>query len=191
MDWSDLGPTIGQVAPTLGGLLGGLLPIPFGSALGSLAGNAIAAALGVEPTPAAVNTALQGTPQDVLKEQLAAAEAEAASKWKALGEMAAADATVGAAQVDSTQKSMAAELVSGAWYQRMWRPCAMFIWMGSWPFQLYCILAGVSSKDPTIISSLGGLVYAICAWNAAPAGLAGVYAYGRSQEKIAAANGSQ
>jgi Holin of 3TMs, for gene-transfer release len=191
MDWTDLGPSIGQVAPTLGGLLGGLLPIPFGSTLGSLAGSAVAAALGVEPTPAAVSAAVAATPQDVLANQLAEAEAEAKAKWAALGEMAKADATVGVAQVDATGKTMAAELVSGAWYQRTWRPVAMFVWIASWPFQLFSILYGISSHDPAVIASLGSLVYALCAWNAAPAGLAGVYAYGRSQEKIAAAsNGS-
>jgi hypothetical protein len=186
MDWTDLGPSIGKVAPTLGGLLGGLLPIPFGSTLGSLAGTAVAAALGVDPTPDAVHAAVTGTPQDVLREQLAAAEIEASSKWKALAEMAHADASVGVAQVGAVGSEMAAELVSGAWYQRMWRPAAMFVWIGSWPFQLFTILYHVSSHDPAVIAQLGSLVYALCAWNAAPAGLAGVYAYGRSQEKIAA-----
>jgi hypothetical protein len=189
MDWSALGPVIAQVAPTLGGLLGGLLPIPFGSSVGSLAGNAIAAALGVEPTPAAVSAAVAATPTDVLANQLAEAEAEAKAKWEALGAMAKADAVVGAAQVKTVNTTIAAELVSGAWYQRVWRPTAMFVWIASWPFQLYAILNGVASHDAAVISQLGSLVYALSAWNAAPAALAGVYSYGRSQEKIAAATG--
>jgi CBS domain containing-hemolysin-like protein len=123
----------------------------------------------------------------VVAAQLQAIEAEAAAKWQALGTMAQADATVGVAQVGATSAQIAAELVSGAWYQRMWRPTAMFVWIGTWPFQLAAILWHISLHDPATISSISGLVYALCAWNASPAALAGVYAYGRSQEKIAAA----
>lgn len=186
MDWKDVAPAIAPIAPTLGRLLGGLIPLPFGSALGDLAGQAVAVALGVNPTPQAVSNAIAGTPADVVAAQLQAIEAEAAEKWKAVGAIAAADATVGVAQVDAIARTQAAELVSGAWYQRMWRPCAMFVWIGTWPFQLGTILWHITQHDPAVITSIGGLVYALCAWNAAPAGLAGVYAYGRSQEKIAA-----
>lgn len=186
MDWSDLAPIVGVVAPTLGRLLGGALPIPFGGEVGSALGQAIAGALGVEANPSAVAHALGSTPNDVKIAQLSALEAEAQAKWKALADLARADASVGAVEVQTTATTIQAELVSGAWYQRWWRPCAMYVWIGSWPFQLFTILNHISTKDPATIAGISGLVYALCAWNATPAALAGVYAYGRSQEKIAA-----
>lgn len=186
MDWSELAPVVGAVAPTLGKILGGALPIPFGAMLGNSLGQAIAAAIGADPNPQAVAATLGATPNDVKISQLQALEQEAAAKWKALGEVAKGEAQVGAADVTATAQTMQAELLTGAWYQRWWRPAAMFVWIGSWPFQLYAILSQINAHDAATVSALGGIVYALCAWNATPAALAGVYAYGRSQEKIAA-----
>lgn len=58
MDWATIGQLVGQAAPTLGGLLGGLIPFPGGAILGQVAGKVLAEALGVPPTPDAVNTAI-------------------------------------------------------------------------------------------------------------------------------------
>ena len=186
MEWKDVSGAVGAVAPTLGRLLGGLLPIPFGSELGSAAGSAIAAALGVDPTPEAVNQALGATPNDVKIAQLKELEEDAKAKWSALANMAQADATVGVAEVDATSKTIAAELINGTWYQRMWRPTIMLVWAATLPFQIGTILYHVWQHDPATISSLASMVYALSAWNATPAAVAGVYAYGRTQEKIAA-----
>lgn len=189
MNWDELGPLLAPLAPTLGRLIGSGLPIPFGGTIGQAVGAAIASAMQVDATPDAVANAIKATPPDVVTAQLTDVEREAAAKWSALGSMAAADATFGGAQVAATRDAIVAELASGTWYQRMWRPAAMFVWIGSWPFQLYALLWQITTHDAATISSLSTIIYALCAWNAGPASLAGVYAYGRSQEKIAAANG--
>ena len=91
MDWKDLaGPLVGAGAPVLGKILGGLLPIPGGSLVGEAAGNLLAKALGVAPTPEAVNDALHNDSSDLTLAKIKAAEAEAVAKWPALAEMAKA-----------------------------------------------------------------------------------------------------
>lgn len=79
MDWSIIGPLLGQAAPTIGSLLGGLIPFPGGQILGQVAGKIVAEALGVPPTPEAVKNAIEtGNPTDV-----AAKLAEAETRIKA------------------------------------------------------------------------------------------------------------
>lgn len=90
MNWNDVaaaaGPLLLKSAPTIGSLLGGLLPIPGGSLLGSEAGSLLANAFGVPNTPEEVNNAIQTDPNAEAK--IAAAESEAAAKWPALAAMA-------------------------------------------------------------------------------------------------------
>jgi len=177
MDWSELAPTVGAVAPTLGRLLGGAIPLPFGSAIGGAIGGAIASALGVDANPQSVNSALGATPSDVKIAQLRELEADAKAKYAALATSVQAEAQVGTAEVQSTAATMQSELVSGTWYQRWWRPAAMYLWVATWPFQLYLIARA---------GDMAGAVNAFALWNAGPAALAGVYSYGRSWEKVAA-----
>lgn len=59
MDWKDLGQVVGRAAPMLGTLLGG----PAGAAVGSM----IASALGTQPTPDAVESAIAGNPDALIK----------------------------------------------------------------------------------------------------------------------------
>lgn len=74
MDWSAVGALVGPMAPTIGGLLGGLIPFPGGAILGKVAGQVVAEALGVAPTPTAVANAIQtGDPAAI---QAAMTEAE-------------------------------------------------------------------------------------------------------------------
>lgn len=78
MDWSAVGALVGPMAPTIGGLLGGLIPFPGGAILGKVAGQVVAEALGVAPTPTAVANAIQtGDPATV---QAALTEAEVKMK---------------------------------------------------------------------------------------------------------------
>ena len=76
MDWSTIGQLIGQAAPTLGGLLGGLIPFPGGAVLGQVAGKVLAEALGVPPTPEAVGNAIQTQPPEQVAAAVSAAEAK-------------------------------------------------------------------------------------------------------------------
>ena len=75
MDWSALSPLIANAAPTIGGLLGGLIPFPGGAILGEVAGKVLAQALGVPPTPEAVNTAITTGDPAVVNAALSEAEA--------------------------------------------------------------------------------------------------------------------
>lgn len=76
MDWGAVGSLVAPMAPTIGGLLGGLIPFPGGAILGSMAGKMIASALGVPPTPEAVHEAVTTGDPDVIKAKLAAADDE-------------------------------------------------------------------------------------------------------------------
>jgi len=97
MDWSAVSQLVGQMAPTLGGLLGGLIPFPGGAILGQIAGKVIAENLGVAPTPDAVSTAITTGDPEVVKAKLAQAEAQInaeVEKYKAqLGDVQDARAT--------------------------------------------------------------------------------------------------
>lgn len=75
MDWSALIPLVAQAAPTIGGLLGGLIPFPGGAILGQVAGKVLAEALGVPATPEAVNTAITTGDPAVIQAKLSEAEA--------------------------------------------------------------------------------------------------------------------
>lgn len=76
MDWSAVGSLVAPMAPTIGGLLGGLIPFPGGAILGSMAGKMVASALGVAATPEAVHDAVTTGDPDVIKAKLASADAE-------------------------------------------------------------------------------------------------------------------
>jgi hypothetical protein len=74
MDWSALTPLVAKAAPTIGGLIGGLIPFPGGAILGQVAGKVLAEALGVPPTPEAVKTAIETGDQAVVQAKLSEAE---------------------------------------------------------------------------------------------------------------------
>jgi len=76
MDWSVIGGLVGQAAPTIGSLLGGLIPFPGGAILGQVAGKVLAEALGVPPTPEAVKTAITTGDPVVVNAALAQADAK-------------------------------------------------------------------------------------------------------------------
>lgn len=117
MDWKDVGKIVAPLAPTLGGILGDLIPIPGGGMIGTAAGNLIAAALGVDPTPDAVGTAIQNDPNAAAKIQ--AAESEAVAKWPAIAEIAKAQYAANAAQSESINQTIRAEAGNVSWWH--WR----------------------------------------------------------------------
>jgi hypothetical protein len=128
MDWSSLKPVAGKLAqvglPYLGQILGDLVPFPGGSFLGKMAGDwagaAVAAALGVDPTPEAVGNAIEHLPPGELQARLAPVESEAAAKWEAaarIEEARAGDRTAQSQAVDTTIREEAAQGVS--WWH--WR----------------------------------------------------------------------
>lgn len=76
MDWSVIGGLVGQAAPTIGSLLGGLIPFPGGAILGTVAGKIVAEALGVPPTPEAVHTAITTGDPATVNAALSSADAK-------------------------------------------------------------------------------------------------------------------
>lgn len=119
-EWNDLAERVLVAgAPTLGAMLGGLLPIPGGSLLGQTAGEIIARSLGVPPQPDAIAKALMSDPD--AGSILSLAEREAMAKWPALAEMARAESAVGQAQVVAVNEAIRAEAASGDGLLGRWR----------------------------------------------------------------------
>lgn len=188
MDWKDVvGPLITASAPTIGSLLGGLIPIPGGSLIGQELGKIIAGQFGVEPTPEAVNNAIQNSPSDVAAAKLQAAEAEAVAKWPALAQIAQARYESNAKQSDSINATMRAELAAGqVWWS--WR-------------NLYGYSVGVEATatswvvlyalvfNPSIVKNIMDSFGFFMSWYGMRFGLLGYIHNGASNEKIAAATG--
>lgn len=110
MDWKDLAGTLIKTgAPIIGTALGG----PLGGTIGGIAGRVIADALGVDPTPEAVNTAIQTDPLAASK--LAGADAQ----WQALAEIAKANAADRTAQSQALNETIREEIPRVPWWH--WR----------------------------------------------------------------------
>ncbi len=89
MEWQSIAGQLAQIGlPALGGLFGG----PLGSTIGGIVGKGVAAALGVEPTPQAVATAIQADPA-AAQVKLAQIEAETKSQAAYLADIANARGT--------------------------------------------------------------------------------------------------
>lgn len=89
MEWQSIAGQLAQIGlPALGGLFGG----PLGSTIGGLVGKGVAAALGVEATPAAVATAIQADPSGAAV-KLAQIEAETKNREAELADVMNARAT--------------------------------------------------------------------------------------------------
>jgi len=189
MEWRSIaGDLVKAGAPIIGGALGG----PFGTMLGSTVGTVLAEALGVEPTPEAVGGVLKTMPSDEVQAKLAQADA----RWSSVAQQVRFEAGLGRAQVEQIGETIRAELqLAGlaagrlrnaiALLQAVWRPYIMIVWGTSLPFQLVAILHKAYAKDAASLAELSSVLYALAVWNAGPAGVAGVYAWGRTKEKLA------
>jgi hypothetical protein len=115
--------------------------------------------------------------------------------WSWIAAQVEAVAELGKAQVEAIGETMRAELqlaglASGrartfvALMQAIWRPYIMLVWGTSLPFQLAAILHKAYAKDAGTLAELASVLTALAFWNAGPAGVAGVYAWGRTREKL-------
>lgn len=189
MDWSGIvGPLLTAAAPTLGSLLGGLIPIPGGSLIGQEIGTIIARQFGVDPTPEAVNSAIQNTPSDIAMQKLQAAQAEALAKWPALAQISQADAQDRTAQAQAINATMQAEVAKG---QPWWA------WRNLWGYSVMaeCSAVGLiilwnlatgDFKAVNVFLSAAGFFYT---WYGMRIGVLGYIFRGASHEKIAAVTG--
>lgn len=120
MDWKAVAQLVVPFAPTVGKILGGLIPFPGGAILGEWAGNALASALGVPNTPEAIGSAVQNMPPAELEARLAAVEKEAAAKWDAMARIAEAEAKDRTEQAHDINATIRAEAkASVPWWH--WR----------------------------------------------------------------------
>lgn len=150
MNWSDIGSIVGRAAPIVGTLLGG----PAGAAVGAL----VASALNVSNDPEAVNAALAGNPDALVRiqelqvnagvqlEQLAV-QIET-TRIQAEGAQYAAEA----ADRDSARKLAAVQP------HDLVRPTLTFIMLGGSLFVVVAVLIGWATeaiKDPVASLTIG------------------------------------
>ena len=175
MNWNDLaGKVIGLGAPMLGGALGG----PLGAAAGKILADALGAH---EPTPAAVNTAI---------EQAADPNAAVAAAHRAEGEWLAALAEIGKAQVAEVGATQRAEMASGDPVQRWWRPLyALELSLVECPAFALTLLHALWIGHDAGINGFANLSALFMAYFGARFGVLGVYITGRTKEKQASATG--
>lgn len=150
MNWSDIGGLVGRAAPIVGTLLGG----PAGAAVGAL----VASALNVPNDPDAVNVALAGNPDAMVRIQelqlsarveleKLAVQAETI-RLQASGAQYAAEA----ADRDSARKLAASQP------RDFVRPTLTFIMLGGSLFIVVATLVGWATdviKDPTAALTVG------------------------------------
>lgn len=189
MDWKDIaGPLASIGAPTLGKILGGLIPIPGGAVLGEWAGNAVAEALGVPATPAAVNDAIANDPAGAAA-ALNKVESEASAKWQAQADIAKAQAEVGKAQVEQVNETIRAEVSRPDGWWGNWRSILAYELALECPLWAALIIYSVAIDK----QGIGDLVQAsglIMTWWGARFGVLGVHVWTGSNERQVAMTGA-
>lgn len=192
MDWNDLGRIVGPIllnnAPTIGGILGGLIPIPGGSMIGEAAGNILASQFGTPPGDVdALGKAIVNDPNAAAK--ITAAETEAATKWPALAEIAKAQFASNAAQSKEINSTIRAEVAKGqpwfAWRNIYGYSVAFECTATSWLI-LYAI-----ALDPQMFKNVAESMSFFLSWYGLRMGLLGYIHNQSTNEKIAAATGQQ
>lgn len=114
MDWTAVAKLVAPFAPTIGKVLGGLIPVPGGALLGEWAGKALADALGVPATPDAVGGAIQSMPASEVSDRLVRLDQEAAARWDAMAKMEEARAADRTAQSQAINETIRAEATANA-----------------------------------------------------------------------------
>ncbi len=175
MDWSDLVKTvIGLGAPLIGEALAG----PFGATAGKILADALGAS---EPTPAAVQSAIEAADPTVA----AAAAAKAEAEW------AQALAEIGKAQVQQVGETQRAEIASSDPLQRWWRPLyALELSLVECPAFVTTMLHALWMGHEAGINGFANLSGLLMTYFAARFGVLGVYVSGRTREKLACAGAS-
>ena len=137
-EWQSIAGQLAQIGlPALGGLFGG----PLGSSIGGLVGKGVAAALGVDPTPQAVATAIAADP-NAAAVKLAAIEADTKRQEAELADMANARAMqLGLVQTHSLVQNMPAIvtlLIFTAW---LTLTIALYFMQAEIPERVYQLLS--------------------------------------------------
>jgi len=191
MDWNDLGKVVGPIlinnAPTIGGILGGFIPIPGGSAIGTQAGQILANVFGTENDPAAIANAIQNDPNAAAR--ITAAETEAAAKWPALAQMATEMFKSNASQAEQINATMRQELTTGQpWWA--WRNVYGYS-VGIETAMFSQILAYGIVFDAKVMANISAAFSFLITWYTLRFSLLGYIHNQATQEKIAAVTGQQ
>jgi hypothetical protein len=134
-----------------------------------------------------VSNAIAATPTDLAAQKIQAAEAEAVARWPALAQIAVANAQSNAAQSDSINQTMRAELAAGqSWWT--WRnlygySVGVEATATSWVI-LYALVFA-----PSIFKNIADSFNFFMTWYGMRFGLLGYIHNGASNEKIAAVTG--
>ncbi|MGM4999233.1 hypothetical protein AB8A05_10905 [Tardiphaga sp. 538_B7_N1_4] len=156
----------------------------------AIVGNTIAAALGVEPTPEAVGTAIATGDPTIVQAALSAADQKIVAQYGYLTELAKAEADVGKAQVDAVNESIRAEASASAarpdgWWGN-WRTIMAYELTVECPFWAalicWCIING---KINELVASASILTV----WWGARFGVLGVHVWTGSNERQTAITG--
>ena len=191
MDWLSVAKVIAPLAPTLGSVLGGLIPFPGGSLIGQTIGNVIARQLGVEATPQAVNDALARMTHEEKLAALQAATERARIEVQGFVEAERQYFETMRAALAETGQTMREEISpeNRHWFYTGWRPAA------GWIFDVYASVYGViivwalfraMTGDAAALKALTDGWPVILAHLGLLAAMVGVYVIGRSQEKAKA-----
>ena len=190
MDWKSIASLAAPFAPTVGKILGGFIPFPGGALLGEWAGNAIATALGVPPTPEAVGNALQTMPQEDVTARLQAVEQEASAKWEALAKIAEAEAGDRTAQSQAINETQRSEIAAGVnwWHWRHLVGYVVILWFLI-PIPAFAMLTFRYSGDAA--KQLTDLIQACVPLYGFMCGLLGYIAQDSTKLKTTAITGQQ
>lgn len=163
MNWKDLAGPLAQAGlPTLGKIIGGLLPIPGGAIIGETLGRTIGSALGVAPTPDAIAREIERDP-DGAAAKLEAVESAEAARWAALAEIAKADAQQ-AADINATIR---AEIGAVSWWH--WRHLNGYVVMlaggGIVASGMTAVFTGFSAEFVLVLNALVAVYLGMAALN--------------------------
>jgi hypothetical protein len=173
IDWKPLAGALARAGlPTIGAALGG----PAGGAIGAAVGGVVAEALGVPNTPEAVLEAARANPD---------AAAAAIRDHAAAVQEAAFKAQTDAMRI--VNETYRAELASNHWLASHWRPISGLLLAMIWAVHGLAIGYHLFLGNFEIVRALAELTLFY-----APLGaVAGVTAWGRTQEKIAGLQDSE
>jgi hypothetical protein len=188
MNWLDVARAIAPLAPTLGSVLGGFIPIPGGALALQALGTIVAKKFGVDPTPQAVSDILARTQADVAIEKLRQASAVAIAEIDGYARVVEAESRMIAATTAEVNATMRVEAAAENrhWFYTGWRPACgwLFIAMAS-AFGVLLIaatFAGVQGNDrPLAVMATAWPIYAV--YFGALAAMVGVYVVARSKDK--------
>lgn len=184
--WTDIGKSIAPLAPTLGGIIGGFIPIPGGSIVGQLAGKALATALGVPPTPEAVDNKLSQMAHDekiaALKEATERARIEVDGFKEAEKQYYETLRTA----IGETGLTMRTEILSENrhWFFTGWRPAAGWVFV-FWGFVFGWFFMHALWRDPELLQRINDSWVTLAAYFGILAAMVGVYVVARSADKVA------